>query len=284
MALMPVKLKGLLNINLLDFHKVGSQLWDFNVQDAVLKLGTNALDINLSRRRPGSKANLAVKSADLALVKSQGLQKSLITRAVDDTGDAELALLGVPADANVLFVRSRERDVDDECRLCVKDVGLGLPVVTGLGGSVGLATKHFVEEPKASAWITTHHVVKREAAVGMSPAAMTAVPSTAPSTLTAAAAAAASTTTTAWVVISGWVAWGIFWGVWHRIVGHVPVPVGLFVVSGLFAFSLRLLLAVAAATMSETAMMVWTAVVMMRARAKWAKVSSRAMRSMVSLW
>src|SRR5438309_1321220 len=101
----------LFDVDLLDFHKLAIEFWNINDQDAVLQLCSDALDINMSWYSSGAQTNLAFESTNLALIKGQRLQECLVTWAMYDTRDGQLALLGIPSDANILLVCTWQRNV-----------------------------------------------------------------------------------------------------------------------------------------------------------------------------
>lgn len=107
-------LQTLLDIDLLDLDIPSIKLGYFNSQNAVLQPGRNAIDINLSRVRSAAQSHFAFEGPDLSLIESKSLQQFLIARSIYDAGNAELGFLSIPVDADVFFLRTRKRDVDDE--------------------------------------------------------------------------------------------------------------------------------------------------------------------------
>lgn len=93
-------------------------------EDSVLHLGSNAksVDLVLVVDVCGGQSDAALKHADLALAGAERLEELLVSGAVDDSGNVELALVGVPVDADVLLDGAGERDVQDIGLLRVEGV------------------------------------------------------------------------------------------------------------------------------------------------------------------
>src|SRR6202012_2620083 len=104
-----------------------------NDEQPVLKLGGDAVDIDLGGCGAGPELDLALKCADLALADGQLLEEVFVTGSVHDARDGELAALGLPPDANFSLVGAGEGHVHDERGVGLEDVDVGPPVALLVG-------------------------------------------------------------------------------------------------------------------------------------------------------
>jgi len=119
---------GLLNVDLLHLDIILVQLRDLDDQDAVLQFGRDGFGIDLGRVGPGTETNLPLERTDLALVHRKRLEDLLISRPVRDTSNADLRLLRVPIDADILLLGAGQADMNDEAVLGIEDINIGLVV------------------------------------------------------------------------------------------------------------------------------------------------------------
>lgn len=144
----------LLDVNLPDLSPlVLLHLGYANNQHAVLHLGRNPIPVNfvLLLVLTGRQLHRPLKLADSPLRGTHSLQESLVPGPVNDTGDAQVAGLRVPVDADVLLLGARYRDVEDVFGVRLEEIqgrpegirrvgggagGLVSPVAEGLGEGV----------------------------------------------------------------------------------------------------------------------------------------------------
>jgi hypothetical protein len=127
----------LLNINLLDIHKLAIHLRHSHSQNTILQLRRDALNIHMSRVRAASQPDHPLESANLALVKRQTLEELLVAGSVNHPSDVDLGFLGVPVDSDVFLFGAGQAEVDHVRIVGVEDVGIGGEVF-GLGGQGGV--------------------------------------------------------------------------------------------------------------------------------------------------
>lgn len=113
----------LFNIHLLDLHILSIEFGDSNDKNTILHLGGNAIGIHLRWTGPASQPDLSLEDTHLSLGHSKCLQKVLIARSVDHPSNAQFALIGIPVDADIFFLRSCKRNVDHVSILRIEDVG-----------------------------------------------------------------------------------------------------------------------------------------------------------------
>jgi hypothetical protein len=128
------------NIDLLHVCPLLLHLRHCDNEDSVLQFRRDGIAVNLLLliASKGRKLNRALENAYLSLSLHKAAQERLVARSVYNTGDIEIAFLGIVVDANVFLACAWESDVQDVCGCGCEDVdrwGEGIRLVIGIGRS-----------------------------------------------------------------------------------------------------------------------------------------------------
>jgi len=106
---------SLLNVDLLLLWLVGlPQLWNGNLQQAILKLSSDSVGINSDVLAVALKFDLAIKSANTAFTIYKVFLELLVTWAVDDTRHLEFGVVEIVVYTDIFFNGAGDGDVDDK--------------------------------------------------------------------------------------------------------------------------------------------------------------------------